>query len=119
PAPFNTGQTGPVTVNAGDFLTGVDIHVTGPTPIPPGATVDSPSRDGPQGSGVPTVYWQDPITLSVTGCASGTGTATFTSDDGYSSSRPLTESPAGSGHYSATFPAPYPHHGHATITWTL
>ena len=44
------------------------------TPIPPGVTLSTPTR-GTVTSGVPTVYWHDPMTITVPGCPGGTGTA--------------------------------------------
>ena len=66
----------------------------GPTPLPAGASLTTSSR-GTQTSGVPTVYWNDPMTVKVTGCAGGAGTATLHVDDGYTQTVPLTEGPAG------------------------
>ena len=106
---------GPISV-AGSDVTGQDVTLHGPTPLPAGASITTASR-GTQTSGTPSIYWQDPITIHVAGCAGGTGTATLLVEDGYTQTVPLTEGPAGT--YTATFAAPFPHHGNASISWTI
>jgi hypothetical protein len=115
---LSSGSAGPVSV-AGADVSGVDVTLHGPTPIPPGASITTTSR-GTATSGVPTIYWQDPIALTVTGCTGGTAaldTATLATDDGLTETFPLVESPPGT--YTVTFPAPFPHHGNAHISWTI
>jgi hypothetical protein len=94
-----------------------------PIPIPPGTSLTTESFDT-QTSGTPTVYWQDPLTVSTTDRTGGTGTATLTMSDGYVRTISLVESPACSGTYTGTFDAPYgdgsdPHHGPASISFTI
>jgi hypothetical protein len=109
------GTAGPISVNGSD-VTGQDVILHGPTPLPLGASITTPSN-GTQTSGTPSVYWGDPITLRILGCTPGTGTATLLVSDGYSQTVPLVEGPSGT--YTATFAAPFPHHGNAHISWTL
>ncbi len=106
---------GPISV-AGANVTGQDVTLHGPTPLPAGASITTPSG-GTQTSGTPSIYWHDPITVHVTGCVGGTGTATLLAEDGYTQTVPITEGPAGT--YTATFAAPFPHHGNASISWTI
>jgi hypothetical protein len=106
---------GPITVNGSD-VTGQDVTLRGPTPLSGGATLTTASR-GTATSGTPTVYWQDTMTIHINGCSPGTGTATLLVQDGYEQIVSLT--PDQPGTYAATFAAPYPHHGNATISWTL
>ena len=94
------------------------VRQTAPAPsitIPPGTSLTTPSR-GTATSGVPMVYWEDPLTVSTTGCSGGTATATLTGleSPGYVQSITLTEAPAGT--YTGTFAAPFPHHGSASIS---
>jgi Nidogen-like/HYR domain len=112
---LGTGSAGPVHV-AGTDVDNVDVLLHGPAPLPAGATLSTPSR-GTAASGVPTVYWGDPLTLELAGCTGGTGTATLLVNDGYTQTVPLVESPPGT--YRAVFAATYPHHGEATIGFTV
>ncbi len=109
------GSAGPVSV-AGSDVAGIDVTLHGPTPMPPGVTLTTPSN-GSATSGVPSIYWQDPVTVQIAGCTGGTGTATFQVEDGYSQTVSLVELPSGT--WTAVFAAPYPHHGNATISWTI
>lgn len=102
---------------AGADVAGQDVLLHGPTPLPSGTSISTPSR-GTATSGTPTVYWQDPITVRTVGCVGGTGTVTLAvAADGYTESAPLVEGPAGT--YTGVLPAPYPHHGTATISIAL
>jgi hypothetical protein len=109
---------GPVNV-AGTDVTGENITLEGPQPLPNGASVDS-GAFGDQTSGVPSVNWEETWTFKVTpaNCVGATGTATLhVQDDGYQQVANFVEGPAGT--YTATFNAVYPHHGAASITYTL
>jgi hypothetical protein len=67
---------------------------------------------------VPTTYWTEPFTVTFHGCGGGSGTATLiVHDDGYTQTVNLAE--GSSGVYSATFAAPYPHHGTSSVSWSL
>jgi uncharacterized repeat protein (TIGR01451 family) len=108
---------GPVSV-AGQDVLDQDVVLRGPHEIPTGVSLTTPTS-GTVTSGVPNTYWEDPLTLTAPGCLGGSGRATLTLADGYTQSVAFTETPAGSGTYTATFAAPYPHHGAATITFSL
>jgi hypothetical protein len=112
---LNSGVAGPISV-AGADVSNVDVTLTGPRSIPPDVLLTTPSG-GVVGSGTPTTYWGEPITLSVTGCVGGSATATLLTSDGYSQTIPLTALPPGV--YTGTFAAPYPHHGSASISWSI
>ena len=119
-AGLNVGTLGPVSV-AGLDVTGQDVTLDIPTPLPSGVSVESPSH-GIETTGIPTVNWHDPVTLHVAGCVGGSGTATlFHGPDGFSDSYtqtvPLAESPAGA--FSATFDPVFPHHGTTLLSWTI
>lgn len=111
---FST-TAGPFTINGFDS-SGNDVILAGPTGIPAGTSLTTPSG-GTQTTGTPSVYWGEPITITTTGCAGGTGTATLDVSDGYTQTVPLTEGAAG--HYTATFAPPYPHHGSAAFSWNI
>jgi len=113
---LSSGTAGPITVDGSD-VPDQNVTLQGPTPLPSGASVTTDSR-GTQTSGTPTVYWQDAITLHVDGCAGGSGTATLQAGS-WTENAPLDETSPGSGHYTATLAAPYPHHGTASISWTI
>ena len=94
----------------------VNFDLVQPAPLPSGATINGIS------TGVPSAFFGSPISLTAVNCANGTGAYTITMEDGTiltkdvnNHSGVLTESPAGSGHYAATIPAPSPAHGTATV----
>jgi secreted trypsin-like serine protease len=111
---LGSGTAGPITVAGADVL-GVDILLRGPVGLPVGASLTTPR--GTVTAGTPSVYWQDPLTVNVLGCPGGSGTATLSIQDGFSSTASLTE--GAQGHYSAAFAPPYPHHGQASFTWSI
>ncbi|MFM7270252.1 MAG: carboxypeptidase regulatory-like domain-containing protein [Actinomycetes bacterium] len=110
-------QTGPSVSVSGGSVTGVVVTLAAPQPIPPGVVVDTASR-GTATEGSPTTYWQDAITVRIPSPSGATSaTATFTLPDGYSETVNLVETSPGE--WTATFAAPYPHHGDGTITWNF
>jgi hypothetical protein len=111
---LNRGTAGPITVNGSD-VPNQDVTLTGPTPLPAGASITTSS--GTRTSGVPSVYWSDTMTVRVTACVGGGGTATLLGEDGYTETVSVTEGPAGI--YTAVFAAPFPHHGNASISWSI
>lgn len=113
---LSSGAAGPITVNGSD-VENQDVTLTVPGAMPAGSSLTTPGG-GTQTTGTPTTYWGDPMTLTVNACAGGTGSATLHVDaDGYTQTLGLAEGPAGT--YTATFAAPYPHHGSASFSWTL
>jgi hypothetical protein len=102
-----------VTIATAEHVTGADIQLGGPVPPPPGTGI-IPSRPG--GGGVPVVYWRDQTILTTTGCPNGSATyAIILEGDVTRASGPMTESPAGSGNYTATVPALHPSVGNAVV----
>ena len=89
-----------------------DINLEGPEPLPGGVTL-SPTSDWGLGT---TVYWGDPLNLSVTGCEGGTGTWMINADDGPARSGPLAASGTT---YSAIIPPLNPTHGRATLVISI
>lgn len=106
------GTLGPLEITSpADVLNGQDIHLTGPTPLPPNTTISPSSTNG---QGIPNVYWHDPLTLTTQGCPGGTATYDVTLENGTSaSSGNLTEGPAGT--YTVTIPPLAPNHGNAHV----
>jgi hypothetical protein len=112
---LDSSTDGPVPV-AGADVPNFDITLTGPTPIPDNASVDTPTF-GEDDNGNPTLYWGDPITIIIEDCVGGTGTATLHVDnDGYEETIDLDED---GGLYTGTFAPPYPHHGNYHISWSI
>ncbi|HUD36299.1 MAG TPA: IPT/TIG domain-containing protein [Streptosporangiaceae bacterium] len=106
------GSTGPVSVVKGDNK----VNVTLPplNPLPAGVTFNG------QSGTVASVYWDYPSQVSVPGCQGGTGAAFVSSVNSQTGSPvvafgALTETPAGSGTYTATVPPLYPSHGTGAI----
>jgi hypothetical protein len=103
---------GTATVTGGETTAVDPIALTAPTPMPGNVTM---SNNGISG-GIPSVYYGDPVTFSMTGCA-GVASPTYTvtlTDGTVAGHGALTESPAGT--YHATIPAFYPNHGDAVFT---
>ena len=103
---------GPVTVTPPGPST-LNLQMTGPTPPPPGTSITSIGNNG----GIPTVYWNDALTLTTTGCAGATVTFQIISNGVVARSGPMTEPTPGS--YLAHTPALYPTHGAAQVTFTI
>ena len=84
---------------------------------PPGTTISPTIATSP--GGVPTVFWDDDLSLATMGCA--TGTASYTVDVGGTTVRSgsMTESPTGSGNYVATVPALVPIEGIGKVTMSI
>ncbi|MEX1357004.1 MAG: nidogen-like domain-containing protein, partial [Gaiellaceae bacterium] len=100
PGDLNPGQIGPLTV-AGTDLQNQDIVVTGPTPPPPGTSIDD---DTPPGQ-IPSVVVGQIVHLETTGCDGGDATYTVTGEYGGSISGSMIEGPPGT--YSADFAIPF------------
>lgn len=113
------GSPTTVPLVVGDDQAHQTLDITLPVPqLPPGASLTSPSM-GTQ-TGVPVVFWGEPSTLTLTGCANGRGLVYLQAPDtatGRVSRRffPLHEVPAGSGKYVATIPPLAPMHGTAHV----
>jgi hypothetical protein len=106
---LNSGYGGGA-VTAGTTTVVDPILLTAPEPLPSGTTINGID------SGVPTVYWEDPLVLQ-TNCPTGSSpTYKLTFADGSTpKTGPMAESPAGSGHFTATIPAVYPSHGDGQV----
>jgi hypothetical protein len=102
-----------VAIVNGQDVTGADIQLGGPVPPPPGTGI-SPSSTG--GGGVPVIFWSGETTLETTGCPNGAATYEIVLASGFSVSGAMTETPPGSGHYTATVPPFFPHHGEAMVS---
>lgn len=99
-------------IENGSIVTGADIQFGAPVPPPPGTGI-VPSTEG--GGGVPVIYWNDQTTLTTTGCPGGTATYEIVLNGSVVDSGPMTETPPGSGHYTATVPPLFPHSGPAEV----
>jgi hypothetical protein len=88
---------GTVNIAGGAAVTGRNIVLTAPAPPLAGYGI-APSGDGL--GGVPTIFSSDSTTLTATGC-SGTASYTITAPDGSTRNGVMTESPFGSGNYTA------------------
>jgi hypothetical protein len=110
------GRIGPIDVTYDEVVSGQVILLPAPPPpLPP-----DPIEPAHTGGGTISVYWQDILTLTAHGCAGGSADFEFiVLDDGYSISGTMSETPTGSGIYTATLLSLYPHHGAAQITYTI
>jgi len=104
---------GPVHLSAHESLE-VDVALGDPSPIPPGTRL-LPSRVGP--TGLTSVYYNDPLRLSVPGCEGGTATYQVSSRTRIIASGPMTEAPAGQ--YGASIAPLSPATGLARVTVSI
>ena len=110
------GTLGPISLAANQNRTGQNIVLTGPTPPPPGTTITS---IGTGGGGIPVVYWGSPLTLTTEGCLNGTASYEVIRAGVVVRSGAMTETPAGSGHYTAVIAPLIPNSGPAQIVITI
>ncbi len=101
---------------------GTTVEVVLTEVAPPPANVSLPGANGTY-DGMPTVYWQDPQTFNVNGCA-GIGSPSYTvtfSDGTPSQTAPMTQGPVTDGlaTYTAVIPPFYPSHGETTISTNI
>ncbi len=108
---YNTAVVGPVTVDGADVV--VDVVLQGPL-APPAGTGISPARGG---GSVPVVYWDEPLSLTTTGCAGASASYTIRIGGSTVRAGSMSEGPAGS--YSATVASLHPLTGTARISIVL
>ena len=113
-------KTGQVSVNPRGVARADDCNLDEqPTAPPRGSTVE-PARARAGAQGPLTVHFDDPLTLSTTGCTGGTATFKITVlEDGYIVTGSLSELPDVAGKYSLTIDALAPHHGPTKIEYTI
>jgi nidogen-like/carboxypeptidase family protein len=87
-----------------------------PEPPPPGTTI---TNIGTSDDGLPVAYWEDPLSLRTQGCANGTASYQVVLEGRSVRTGPMTESPAGSGVFTATIAPLAPDHGDGSITITF
>ncbi len=105
---------GGVAIANANTLTGQDLVVTGPTPLPPGTTITHRAINA---DGLPILYWMDDLTLTTQGCVGGTASYVVTQNAAIIRSGPMTEGPAGT--YTAILPHFYPTHGYIRVIITI
>jgi hypothetical protein len=90
----------------------------GPLPPPPpaGTTITS---TGTTDDGLPVAYWEDPLTLRTQGCAGGTAAYQVVLEGRPVRNGAMTESPAGSGTFTATIAPLAPDHGDGSVRITF
>ncbi|MGH9276526.1 MAG: nidogen-like domain-containing protein [Acidimicrobiales bacterium] len=104
-------SSGPFTVAPGATVQR-DFTLLGPTGPPPDTSI---TNHGTTASGVPVLYWREPLTLQTNGCAGGTASYEIRQGTTVLRSGPMAATPAGSGHYVATVAALYPAVGNAEV----
>ena len=110
---YGSGQAGPVAVSGlGSFSQDVTL---GPAPGAPPAGTEI-THIGESEAGLPTLYWNEGLTLSTTGCPGATVTYEIRVGGTVVRSGSMTESPAGSGKYTASTAALYPNHGDGDVS---
>lgn len=110
------------TTVTGVALTGTDTTTQnlelGPLPDPPpdGTTI---TNIGTSDDGLPVAYWEDPLSLVTEGCPGGTASYQVVLEGRNVRSGAMTESPAGSGTFTATIAPLAPDHGDGLIRITF
>ena len=105
---------GPVVLVGTETVTGADVVLTGPLPLPAGTEITN--RDVTP-DGIPVVYWNEPLTLTTGGCSGGTASYEMTQDGQAIRGGSMAEGPSGT--YTATIAPLYPLHDYARATITL
>ncbi len=109
---FPGERTGVVLASAD--LTGVDILLGGPQPLPNGTTITNRYVTS---TGTPVVYWREPLELVTHACAGGTASYQIVQGADIIASGAMTEGPSGT--YTATVPELYPNTGDARVIITF
>ena len=117
PGPGYASVTATGVVLTGTDTTTKDLEL-GPLPEPPpdGTTITS---IGTSEDGLPVAYWEDPLSLVTEGCPGGTASYQVVLEGRNVRSGPMTESPAGSGTFTATIAPLAPDHGDGLIRITF
>jgi hypothetical protein len=108
-----SGSLGPLTLSVNSTLLDRNIILLQPTGLPAGTAI-TPSTTS---NNVPSVYWQDALTLTKTGCSAGTASYQVWQQGAVIRSGSMIQSPAGT--YTATIASLYPLHGDASVVITL
>ncbi len=104
------GTIGPLTVAGGGTLTGQDIKLSRPRPLPPGVTVQSIATTP---TGAPVIHWGAPVQITTTNCPGGTASFQVIQRGVTLDSGPMTE--VSSGVYKGSIRALVPVHGDAIL----
>jgi hypothetical protein len=110
---LNQGSAGPIAVGSTN-VTVPPIILSGPLPIPAGTTITNRYINP---AGIPVIYWNDPLTLTTTGCLGGTATYEIRRGGAVIRSGAMTEGPAGS--YTASVTPLFPNSGYAQVIITI
>lgn len=113
---YGQATAGPVTVSGLSTFTQDVTLAPAPGAPPPGTEI---THIGESEDGVPTAYWQEPLTLSTEGCVGATVSYEVVVEGQVVRSGTLAASPPGSGFYSGVVPALYPIHGDAQVSITI
>ncbi|CAG0988215.1 hypothetical protein PLCT2_02312 [Planctomycetaceae bacterium] len=108
-------RIGPLELSDNESLADQDLVLMAPTPPPTGTTITSRSTTT---TGLPIVYWAEPLVLTTNGCVSGTATYSILQEGVTRRSGSLTEGEPG-GTYTTTIEPLTPMHGEARIVITL
>jgi hypothetical protein len=108
---LSTGTSAPITIVDAETVGDADIVLEGPVPPPAGTTITSRYVNP---GGMPIVYWNEPLTLTTSGCEGGSASYPLTLASGnVIRSGAMTEGPVGT--YTAAIAALYPDHGDARV----
>jgi protocatechuate 3,4-dioxygenase beta subunit len=110
---LNQGSAGPVMVGTAN-VTAPPILLSGPQPPPAGTTITNRYINA---AGIPVIYWNDPLTLTTTGCAGGTATYEVRRAGAVIRSGGMAEGPAGT--YTATIAPLFPNSGYAQVVISI
>lgn len=120
---FTQTSRGGAYITGGGSLSGFDLQMAGPMPLPSGAVLTGAAGDFAGGQ-IPTIYWASDSTLTLPGCAGGTASfavsvRNLSTGEWQTANGTLGETAPGSGVYTGTIPPLYPMHGSATVDITF
>ncbi len=107
-------RIGPLELSDDESLTDQDLVLMAPATPPTGTTITSRSTTS---TGLPIVYWAEPLVLSTNGCVNATATYSISLEGITRRSGSLAEGPSGT--YTTTIEPLTPMHGEAHVAITL
>lgn len=108
------GTIGPISLGTSETLSGQDILLAGPIPLPQGTSI---TNRNPGSDGIPIIYWGELLTLSTKGCQGGTASYQILQNGQVIRSGLMQEGPPGN--YTAKIEPLFPQHGNARVIITI
>jgi hypothetical protein len=113
-SPLEPATLGPIEITGSETISDADLVLLGPPSLPGNVTITNRYITA---DGLPVLYWNDPLTLTATGCPGGSASYTMTLGGTVIRSGAMTEDPAGT--YTATIAPLIPNSGIARVSITI